>query len=329
VCAGVARAVGRREAHPRLRLSRSTATGTLPPVALGSNRPEKFYAGGARIDAFRGVRFGERRPEDWLASTTTMFGEDRVGLSELPDGRLLRDAIAADPERWLGPGRTDAGLLVKLLDAGQRLPVHAHPDGAFAREHLGLPSGKAEAWLVLEPGPLWVGFREDDELATLDDDAMLARMHELHPERGEWVYVPAGVPHAIGEGAFILEVQEPCDASVLLEWSFLGLTREQAMLGLPLETALASVRTDAADPAPWRSVGRTPAEADPFFRAEAAQPGALGRGYAVVVGLEGSGRLSTEGGDVDLAAGDAVVVPFAAGEGETIGVTTVVCRPPA
>ena len=321
--------VGRREVHPRLRLILSARADRLPPLALGSNRPERFYAGGARIDAFRGVRHGDRTPEDWLASTTTIFGEERLGLSALPDGRLVRDAIAAEPERWLGPARTEARLLVKLLDAGERLPVHAHPDGAFARGHLGLPCGKAEAWLVVEPGPLWLGFREDDDLQTLDDESMLARMHEIHPRRGEWIFVPARTPHAIGAGVFILEVQEPCDASVLLEWSYLGLTRDEAMLGLPLETALASVRSGAVDPAPWRSVGRTPPEADPFFRAEVAAPGPLERGYAVVVGLEGDGHLATEGGEVSLAAGDVVVVPFAAGEGETTGVTAVVCRPPA
>jgi mannose-6-phosphate isomerase len=321
--------VRRREVHPRLRLIRSAATDTLPPVALGSNRPERFYAGGTRIDAFRGVRHGDRRPEDWLASTTVMFGEDRVGLSTLPDGRLLRDAIAADPRRWLGPGRTEARILVKLLAAGQRLPVHVHPDGAFARRHLGLPCGKAEAWLVLEPGPLWLGFRDDDELGKLDDDAMLERMHEIHPQRGEWIYVPAGTPHSIGAGVFIAEVQEPCDASVLLEWSYLGLTRESAMLGLPVETALTSVRTAGIDPAPLRRMRRTPQAADAYFRAEVAEPGPLGRGYTVVIGLEGSGRLSTDGGDLDLGKGDVAVVPFAAGDGETTGVTTVVCRPPA
>lgn len=258
-----------------------------------------------------------------------MFGEERAGLSTLPDGRLLRDAIAADPERWLGPGATETRLLVKLLDAGQRLPVHAHPDGAFAREHLRLPCGKAEAWLIIEPAPLWLGFRKDDDLATLDDEALLERMHELHPRRGEWIYVPAGTPHAIGAGAFIVEVQEPCDASVLLEWSFLGLTRDDAMLGLPVATALTSVRAAAVDPSPWRSTGRTPNEADAFFRAEVTGPGPLERGYAVVVGLEGEGRLATEGGDTPLSAGDVVVVPFAAGEAETTGVTAVVCRPPA
>jgi mannose-6-phosphate isomerase len=320
--------VRRREVHSRLRLIRSAATDTLPPVALGSNRPEKFYAGGARIDALRGVRHGDHTPEDWLASTTTMFGEAHTGLSELPDGRVLRDAIATDPERWVGPG--DANVLVKLLDAGERLPVHVHPDGAFARERLGLRCGKAEAWFILEPGPLWVGFREDvDELPLEDERALLDAMHAFAPERGEWVYVPAGTPHAIGAGVFLLEVQEPCDASILLAWSYLGLEQDGAMLGLPADVALACVRREAVDPSPLRSRGRTPASADAYFRGEVAGPGPLGRGYAVVVGLEGEGRLDTEGGGVDLRAGSVVVVPFAAGEGEIAGVEAVVCRPPA
>ena len=78
------------------------------------------------------------RPEEWLGSTTTRFGEERSGLSELPDGRLLRDAVTADPLGWLGQTHLDAfgestELLVKLLDLDQRLPVHFHPDKAFAR----------------------------------------------------------------------------------------------------------------------------------------------------------------------------------------------------
>ena len=44
-------------------------------------------------------------------------------------------------------------LLVKLLDAGERLPVHFHPGRAFAREQLGMRFGKTEAWIILEAEP--------------------------------------------------------------------------------------------------------------------------------------------------------------------------------
>ncbi len=117
------------------------------PIRLSANRPAaRFYRGGERIALFRGAprpagrEAEEREPEDWIASTTTVAGETRTGLTVLPDGVLLRDAVAADPVRWLGAAHahrwgSDTRLLVKLLDAGQRLPVHAHPDDAFAWTH--------------------------------------------------------------------------------------------------------------------------------------------------------------------------------------------------
>src|SRR5207342_1870056 len=124
-------------------------------VPLPPNQFPHFYRGGDRIGALRGGPAGPMRPEEWIGSTVTRFGHVRSGLSQLPDGRLLRDAVAADPLAWLGPEHLVAygdssELLVKLLDPDQRLPVHFHPDKAFARRHLALDHGKTEAWIVLE-----------------------------------------------------------------------------------------------------------------------------------------------------------------------------------
>ena len=51
----------------------------------------------------------------------------------------------------------DPRLLVKLLDAGQRLPVHAHPHASFAAVHLGTAHGKAGAWYIVEGGEIYLG----------------------------------------------------------------------------------------------------------------------------------------------------------------------------
>ena len=74
----------------------------LGPIVLPSNRPAlRFYRGGPRSTEFRGERgTPEREPEDWVASTTTLAGETSLGLTTLPDGRLLADAIATTP--WAG-----------------------------------------------------------------------------------------------------------------------------------------------------------------------------------------------------------------------------------
>src|SRR5438552_9831382 len=111
--------------------------------AVPANTPRSFYRGAGRIHRFRGIPVPEDPfyPEDWIGSTTTRFGDRAArGLTTLPDGRTLADAIAADPEPWLGPEHVrrfgaNPAVLVKLLDAGQRLPLHVHPDRSFARPH--------------------------------------------------------------------------------------------------------------------------------------------------------------------------------------------------
>ena len=71
---------------------------------------------------------------------------------------------------------------------------------------------------MLHGGTLQLGFRDEITADTLrgwfeaqDVAAMLAASNVLDVEPGDCVYVPAGTPHAIGEGVFMVEVQEPSD----------------------------------------------------------------------------------------------------------------------
>ena len=76
----------------------------MKPIRLPANQPRRFYRGGAAIGRFRGAAAaGDDVPEDWIGSTTSIHGEAPHGLTSLPDGRLLADAVAADPEGFLGP----------------------------------------------------------------------------------------------------------------------------------------------------------------------------------------------------------------------------------
>lgn len=334
----------------------------MRPILMPPNRLDHFYCGGSRITDLRGVpATSERSPEEWLGSTVTRYGEERTGLSQLPDGRLLRDAVAADPDGWLGPAHRagfgdTTGLLVKLLDAGQRLPVHLHPDRAFSRRHLDCPYGKTEAWYVLEADPgavCHLGFREElqpRELTRLvdeqDTDALLAAMHTIEVAAGTGVLVPAGLPHATGEGILLVEAQEPTDFSILLDWSGLpidGVADGHLELGFP--TALQAVDRSAWSPDRLASLVVRPAEqapgdallpllptaAAPFFRVALAHPATaveLDPGFAVVVVLGGPGALRCMDGAIEVDRGDVLVVPHAAGPWQvTAAVTAVVCRP--
>jgi mannose-6-phosphate isomerase len=296
----------------------------VKPLPLPPNVLRHFYKGGERIARLRGLTLeSDHMPEEWIGAVNTAFGHEERGLSRLEDGTLVRDAIAADPEAFLGPGRTDPGLLVKLLDAGQRLPVHFHPGREFAREALGSPYGKTEAWLILEADPgasVHVAFTRDvaldeirDWMRTQDSAAMLETMHELPVEPGDAIFVPAGTAHAIGEGILMVELQEPTDFSVLLEWDGFELTEDDGHLDLGWDRALSALDRSGWDEA--RAQGRRgrslPAEADTYFRAERVEGGdTLDQGFSILVGLRGDGRL----GDLPFGRGSAVLVPHAAGE---------------
>lgn len=321
----------------------------LVPQLLPANQLEHFYLGGARIAALRGGPGGPYRPEEWIASTTTMAGQDEFGLSRLSSGVLLRDAIAVDPVGWLGPRHvrtygTSTEILVKLLDGGQRLPVHVHPDRAFAAQHLGLPHGKTEAWIVLdadEDARVRIGFAETMQLARVralveaqDSQALVAALRSRPVRPGDRVLVPAGLPHCFDAGLLILELQEPTDLSVLLEWTGFAVDGNQyGHLGLGFETALRALRLDALDEAELdrlvlragqvADAGLTsllPDAAGGYFRAHrvrATNPSTASGGTAANGGTAASGGSASAGGSASVEAGFAVVL-VTAGAGHLV-----------
>jgi mannose-6-phosphate isomerase len=324
----------------------------MKPIVLPPNVLHHFYAGGARIADLRGLELADdHSPEEWVGAVNTTFDGSR-GLSRLEDGTLLRDAIEADPETYLGADHVarwgaDAGLLVKLLDAGQRLPVHYHPGRPFAREHLDLGHGKTEAWIIVDADPgasVHVGFAEevDEEtvrewMRTQDSAAMLAAMREIPVSPGDAIFIPAGTPHAIGADILLVELQEPSDLSIVLEWTGFELTEDDSHLDLGWDRALAALDRSAWDDDRLAALtagggGRSllGPDADPYFRAERVSGGdALDQGFSILVGIEGEGTLVTEqGGEQPFGRGSAVLVPHAAGAGELRGdVAAIVSRP--
>ena len=335
-------------------MSQSSTT----PAKLPSNQFDHFYRGGNRIGALRNGPGGPMRPEEWIGSITTRFGEAEQGLSHLSDGTLLRDAIKADPDGWLGADHiTNFGLsteiLVKLLDPDQRLPVHYHPNKAFAKTHLGLDHGKTEAWIILEApvgsgvGLGFVAEQNKEDLLKLvraqDSAALLASLRRTEVKVGDAVLVPAGVAHAIDAGIFVLELQEPADLSALLEWEGFAVDGiKDGHLGLGFETVTDALKLDPLTDAEFDSLiihntfsdgtMRTvlPLKSDGYFRAHLAPgSGELPPGFAIVLVLDGSGEIKfASAPTMSITKGDAVVIPFSAGAYSLSGSNAIICRPP-
>jgi mannose-6-phosphate isomerase len=332
----------------------------VKPLKLPSNQFDHFYKGGDRIGKLRNGPGGPMRPEEWIGSTTTRFGELVTGLSKLFDGRLFKDAVNSDPIAWLGHKHVEkfgisTEVLVKLLDPDQRLPVHYHPDQIFAKEKLHLNHGKTEAWIVLEApagARVGVGFKnqmDKSEVGELvkahNSEALLDSLVFKEVKPGDAVFVPAGVVHAIEAGIFILEIQEPTDLSILLEWDGLAVDGDKdGHLNLGFETALDALRLSPLTKAEREEIftgfdSSSPksqpifkAVANPFFRADylTGDDKRIEAGFGIFLCLSGEGELVFANSEnLSVRSGDAIVIPFTAGSFTISNCVGILSRPAA
>lgn len=242
------------------------------PIPLDENRVWRFYLGGKMIEDLNGVYGADDSnfPEDWIGSTVQADNPDEYyregeGISVFRGGFpapiSLNEIFDEFPLEMLGDAHikkfgTNPALLVKLLDTSIRLLVHAHPHKSFAQEHLNLRFGKTEAWYILDIRPdisdpyILFGFKETmdpERLITIldnqDIDTLLNSMHRMPIKAGDVIYVRGGIPHGIGEGTFMVELQEPSDINVFLERSCGGfkIREDEAYLGLEKKLALQAI----------------------------------------------------------------------------------------
>ncbi len=238
----------------------------LPALRLDPNPVWRSYRGGRVLRAFRDQpdTGDDHFPEDWLASTVAArngaYAQDPdEGFSwAYRNGRkvTVEQLLRMEPERTLGEQyrRKEAspslGVLIKLLDASVRLQVQAHPDRQFVSRYLSGDAGKTECWYILStrgPAQVYLGFQRPPGRAEwkrlMQDqqvEGMLACFDPVSVQAGDCLVVPAGVPHAIGAGVFMIELQEPSDWVVRCEArnEDVVLPEEQRYMGLGLDACL-------------------------------------------------------------------------------------------
>ncbi len=105
-------------------------------------------------------------------------------------------------------------LLIKFIDAADRLSIQVHPDNEYSLANEG-ELGKTEMWYIMaaEPGAQLVyGLREGCTVPEFAAAVAEGRTEEelnfidVHP--GEVYFIPSGQVHAIGAGILIAEIQQ-------------------------------------------------------------------------------------------------------------------------
>ena len=121
-------------------------------------------------------------------------------------------------------------LLIKFLDAHDRLSVQVHPNDEQADKFLRGERGKTEAWVILasEPGScvyagLKTGVTPEALREALNEGTVEACLHRVDVSSGDCLFIPAGTIHAIGEGILVAEVQQSSDLTFrLYDWNRVG-----------------------------------------------------------------------------------------------------------
>ncbi len=176
---------------------------------------EIIWGGNRMKDGFGFQTEGDNIAEAWMLSAhkdgpcTVVGGED--------DGMTLIEAVAKHGNAVLGTKCADLPdfpLLVKFIDARDRLSVQVHPENEYARR-VENDNGKTEAWYILdcdEGAELIYGFNGDltkDECRTaIEQGTLLEKCNRVAVKPGDVCFIPAGTLHAIGAGILLAEVQQ-------------------------------------------------------------------------------------------------------------------------
>jgi mannose-6-phosphate isomerase len=221
-------------------------------------------------------------------------------------------------------------LLIKILDAHEKLSLQVHPPAAKAAELGGEP--KTEMWYVAEAVPgaeLFVGLKRGVTRAGFEakikDGTVADCFQRLTVEKGDVMFLPSGRVHALGAGLVIFEIQQNSDTTYrVFDWNRKGLDGKPRELHVA--QSLASIDFNDFEPRLIKSRYSRNAVLkvrylvdDPLFRADACM---VKRGERFhlrsdalqILGVL-NGRLSVGEGDtaLPLTAGQFALVPACLG----------------
>jgi mannose-6-phosphate isomerase len=196
------------------------------PILFESIFMERMWGGRKLADVFGkklppNVRIGESweivdRPE-----------AQSLVASGLLRGKTLHELWTQHQEKIFAevPHTPRFPLLIKILDAQEKLSLQVHPPENVASSLGGEP--KTEFWYVADADPeaeVFLGFREPVTRPQLEDalrDGTVAdHVHKIRVHAGDAIFLPAGRFHAVGAGNLLIEIQQNSDTTYrLFDWN--------------------------------------------------------------------------------------------------------------
>jgi mannose-6-phosphate isomerase len=295
----------------------------FPPIL------KRIRWGGRRLGTLLGKPIGP--DHDYAESWEIVdHGKDQSTLADGPfSGWTLARFVRERNCDLLGrhAGRTQFPLLVKFLDANDRLSLQVHPNDDQAKIYDPAENGKTEAWVIVhaEPGSqIYAGLKTGVDRATLRTQLQNGRLEEcLHKfavSAGDCVFIPAGTVHAIAEGIVLAEVQQSSDLTFRLhDWGRVGTDGKPREVHIEESLNCIDFARGPVSPVGPQKLAHRPTEklvACEYFvmhRHQSELPFSIptDNRFHVLMMLSGSATLSTAGLEAPFPLGQSVLVPAA------------------
>ena len=285
----------------------------------GGNRLREEY--GKQLDS-------DRIAESWELSCHK-DGSDIVENGELA-GKTLPEVLELWGDKAIGKNAAAFPyfpLLIKLIDAKDRLSVQVHPDDTYALKNEG-EYGKTEMWYVVdceEGAELIYGFNREVSKEEFErrirDNTLPEICNSVPVHKGDVFFIAAGTLHAIGAGILIAEVQQNSNTTYRVsDYGRLGADGKPRQLHI--EKALDVTKREKPQ-IPYGGIGKTEktpygtvrelAKCDLFTAALTELDGKTEihceESFTSLVVLDGKITVKWEGGELEAIKGGSVFVP--------------------
>jgi mannose-6-phosphate isomerase len=268
--------------------------------------------------------------ESWEISDRP--GDESVIANGEFTGKTLRWLMEKHPRELLGDAKPTPEnrfpLLIKILDAQDKLSLQVHPPAHKAAELRGEP--KTEMWYIAQAAPgaeLYVGLKRGVTREEFEKKVQTGEVaecfHRVPVKAGDTMFLPSGRVHAIGAGLVIFEIQQNSDTTYrVFDWNRVGLDGKPRELHIA--QSLASIDFDDFEPGlvknPFTDISG--AQAKPLvrhplfnvdlFRVKSNEAISLGESrMKIVAALDKELTISGNGISVKLQHGEFCLVPAA------------------
>jgi mannose-6-phosphate isomerase len=216
-------------------------------------------------------------------------------------------------------------LLIKILDAQEKLSLQVHPPAEIASMMGGEP--KTEMWYVTEArqgAELFVGLKQGTTRsqfeAQIRNGSVSNCFHRLSVEQGDSMFLPSGRVHAIGGSVVIFEVQQNSDTTYrVFDWNRIdakGHPRE-----LHVDQSLRCIDFEDFEPELMKAnqtLSQQTLVNDPLFQVATRkgnnrQQINLRGAFAIIGGISGEVRINASEPVIRLGAGQFCLVPSTIG----------------